>query len=195
MQGTCPTCGKAQEEMFEIMEFPMPSPFSQEEEMELAMELLSVTSEEELDQFLGKLFKGAWKGIKKVGKAIGKVARPLGKVLRGVAKVALPFVGKALGTFIPIPGVGTAVGGMLGRAVASALEAETEGMEEAEAELEMARRFVRIAGTAAQQAAMAPGVDPQVAVKQAVTDALAAHLPRRQRSRARRSAGAWASRP
>ena len=53
---------------------------SEEEEVELALELLSVSSEAELDQFLGKLMKGAWKGIKKVGAVVGKVAKPLGGV-------------------------------------------------------------------------------------------------------------------
>lgn len=193
-QDTCPTCGKEQEAAFEIMEFSMPGPFSQEQESALAMELLSVASEEELDQFLGKVFKGAWKGLKKAGSALRKVAGPLGGILKGVAKTALPFVGGALGSFIPIPGVGTAVGSMLGRAAASALEAETQGMDEAEAELEMARRFVRIAGAAAQQAAAAGG-DPGQAARQAVADALGAHLPRRQRSRARRGAGQRMGRP
>lgn len=154
------------------------SPFSEAEENELALELLSVASEEELDQFLGKLFKGAWKGIRKVGSAVGKIAKPLGGVLKGLAKKALPFVGGALGSFIPIPGVGTAVGTALGSAVSSALEAEFSGLEAEEQEFEMAKRFVRIAGTAAQQAAQAsPGADPQAAVRSAVMGAAKRHLP------------------
>lgn len=43
------------------------SPFSEVEEMELASELLAVSSEAELDQFLGDLFKKAVKGIRKAG--------------------------------------------------------------------------------------------------------------------------------
>jgi hypothetical protein len=42
-------------------------PFSEAEEIALAAELLSVSSEAELEQFLGKLFNG----IKKVGSFIG----------------------------------------------------------------------------------------------------------------------------
>lgn len=187
----CPTCGRQQEgEAFEVMEFAAPGPFSEEQEMELAMELLNVSSEEELDQFLGNVFKSAWKGIKKAGSAVSKVAGPLGSVLKGVAKTALPFVGGALGSMIPIPGVGTAIGSMAGRALASALEAETEGMDEQEADMELARRFVRIAGTAAQQAVAGGARDPREAVRQAVSDAVGAHLPRRARSAARRS-GSW----
>jgi hypothetical protein len=159
------------------------SPFDESEEAELAMELLAVASEAELDQFLGKLIKGAWKGVKKVGKAIAPLARPLGGALRGLAKTALPFVGGALGSFIPIPGVGTAIGTAVGSAVGSALEMEFTSMETEEREFEMARRFVRIAGTAAQQAAQAAARlggsgNPTTAVRDALQAAARAHLPR-----------------
>src|SRR5262249_17289427 len=98
------------------------SPFSEAEETELAYELLGVSSEEELDQFLGKLFKGVVRGIGKVASFAGKALRPLGGILKGIAKKALPFVGGALGSLIPIPGVGTAVGSALGGALSKALE-------------------------------------------------------------------------
>jgi len=147
------------------------SPFSEGEEMELAAELLEVSSEAEIDQFLGKIFK-------KVGRFVRHVARPLGGVLKGIAKKALPFVGGALGSFIPIPGVGTAVGTALGSAVGNALEVELEGMSFEDQEFEMARRFVRIAGTAAKQAAQAqPSADPQTVVKTAVMNATKQHVP------------------
>ena len=155
------------------------SPFSEAEETELAMELLSVASEEELDQFLGKLFKGAWKGLKKVGSVVGKIAKPLGGVLKGLAKKALPFIGGALGSLIPIPGVGTALGSALGSAVSKALEAEFSTLQSEEQQFESARRFVRIAGCAAQQAARAAdGADPQATVRKAVLDAARRHVPR-----------------
>jgi hypothetical protein len=153
-------------------------PITEAEEVELALELLSVSSEEELDQFLGKLFKSAWKGIKKVGSVVGKIARPLGKVLKSVAKKALPFVGGALGSFIPIPGVGTAVGSALGGALSKALELETGGMSPEDREFEMARRFVRVAATAARQAASAPpDMDEETAVNEAVLLGARQHLP------------------
>jgi hypothetical protein len=155
-------------------------PISEAEEEALALELLAVSSEEELDQFLGKLLKGAWKGIKKVGSVVGKVAGPLGGVLKAVAKKALPFVGGALGSFIPIPGVGTAVGSALGGAVAKALELETGGMDTEEGELEMARRFVRIATTAAQQLAASPADMDETVVNEAVVAAARQHLPQLQ---------------
>jgi uncharacterized protein (DUF697 family) len=184
----CGRCQSAAKAELELLEFPGYGPFEEAEEIGLAMELLAVASEEELDQFLGKMFK-------KVGRFVGKVARPLGGVLKGLAKKALPFVGSALGSFIPIPGVGTAIGGALGGALANALEMETAGLEGEERELEMARRFVRIAGSAAQQAALAgAGDDPQRAAQQAVSEAVRAHLPGIG-ALAPRATGSWRRQP
>jgi hypothetical protein len=155
------------------MEFPfeVAGPFSEQEETELALELLSVSSEAELEQFLGNVFKKAWQGIK-------QVARPLGGVLKGVAKAALPMVGGALGSFIPIPGVGTALGTALGGAISKALEMEINEMGELtqeDREFEMARRVVRIAGTAAKLAGDGDGT-PR-AVHCALMEAVRAHAP------------------
>jgi uncharacterized protein (DUF697 family) len=197
----CQKCRSGGSVGFEVLEFPMTqetygeleaenlfgeivgetygeSPFSEAEEMELAMELLSVSSEEELDQFLGKFLKRAWKGVKKVGAGIAKVARPF-------VKAALPLVGGALGSFIPIPGVGTAVGSALGGALGKALEMEFAGMELEDREFEMARRVVRIAGSAAQQAAQAaPNRNPQAAMQAAWMAAARRHVPQLAQGRA-----------
>ena len=168
------------------------SPLDEVEEMELAAELLTVSSEEEMDQFLGKLFKGAWRGLKKVGRFVGKVARPLGGILKGIAKKALPFVGGALGSFIPIPGVGTALGTALGGAASKLLEVDLEGMSPEDQEFELARRFVRLASSAAAQAANAPdGIDPNPVAVAAVQRA-ASQLSGNQGQRARRKrSGRW----
>jgi uncharacterized protein (DUF697 family) len=151
------------------------SPLTEAEEVELAMELMTVSSEAEMDQFLGKI----WKGIKKVGSFVGKRVLPvLGKALKSVAKKALPLVGGALGSFIPIPGVGTAIGSALGTAVSKALELEYGELNAEEAEFERARRFVRIAAAAAQQAASAPpSMDAEMAVNEALIAAARQHLP------------------
>ncbi|MDM0018914.1 hypothetical protein [Variovorax saccharolyticus] len=156
-----------------------PAPLSESEEVELAMELLGVTNEAEWEQFLGKLFKGIGRGLKKVGSFVGsKVLKPLGGALKGLAKKALPLVGGALGSFIPIPGVGTAIGSALGSAVSKALEMEFGELESEEAEFEIARRFVRVAASAAQQAgAAAPGTPPEAAVREALLAAARAHVP------------------
>jgi hypothetical protein len=155
----------------------LPSPLTEAEEVELATELLAVSTEAEMDQFLGNIFKGVWKGIKTVGSAVGKIARPLGGILKAVAKKALPFVGGALGSLIPIPGVGTAVGSALGGALGKALELEYAELDSEEAEFEMARRFVRIAATAAQRAALAPATaDVESVVNDALVAAARKHL-------------------
>jgi hypothetical protein len=183
----CRVAAQAEGEL-EVLEFAEHGPFSEAEEVALAMELLSVASEEELDRFLGGVFK-------KIGKFVGKVAKPLGGALKGLAKTALPFVGKALGSFIPIPGVGTAIGGALGGALAKALEMETMGMQGEDREFEMARRFVRIAGSAAQQAAQAsPAQDPRRTAQVALNDAMRAHVPRMGQGGSG-NAGTWRRRP
>ena len=153
------------------------SPFSEAEEMELATELLSISSDAELDQFLGKLFKRAWRGLRKVGKFVGRAVRPLGGLLKGVAKKLLPVAAGAAGTFFGGP-VGGALGAKLGSMASSALEMEMEGMDMEDQEFETARRFVRIVGSAAQKAARAhPAMDPQTAAKKAVIAAVKQHVP------------------
>jgi uncharacterized protein (DUF697 family) len=165
--------------------------FDEMEEMELAAELLGVTDEAELDQFLGKLFK-------KVGGAVGKfvkspVGRTLGKVLKGVAKKALPVVGGALGSFVP--GVGTAIGTTLGKAASNLFEVELEGLSPEDQEFEVARRFVQLAGAAAKNAALAPPTaNPQAAAKMALTAAAKKHAPGLLRGGAASSSTAAAGR-
>lgn len=146
------------------------SPFNEFEESELAEELLNVQSEEELEQFLGSLVKKAWRGVKKFAKS--NVGKALGSVLKTVAKKALPVVGGALGSFIPVPGVGTMVGRTAGTALSNLFEAELEGLDEQEREFEVARRIVRLAGASAVQAAKAsPQMNPRMVAHDAVARA------------------------
>ena len=183
LECACAQCRQRSGAAFEVLEFGQdwpgkgsaPAVFSEEEELQLAMELLDVASEEELEQFLGNVFKSVWKGVKKVGATIAKVAKPLGGALKAVAKTALPFVGGALGSMIPIPGVGTALGSALGRAASNALELEMAAEAPADRELALARRFVRIAGQAARLAADGDG--SARAVESALTRALHQQLP------------------
>ena len=114
--------------------------------------------------------KKAWRGVKKFAKS--GVGRALGGALKGIAKKALPVVGGALGSFIPIPGVGTMIGRAAGTAAANLFEVDLEGIEPEEQEFEVAKRFVRLAGTAAAKAAQAgPNVDPKTAVRTALAAA------------------------
>ena len=141
------------------------------DEAELAAELLTVSSEAELDQFFGKLFKTVSKGVSTLAKSpVGKI---VGGALKQAAKSALPSVGAALGSMIPIPGVGTALGGMAGKALASALEMETAGLSAEDSEFEMAKGIVRMAANAAQTAARAPaGSNPTAVANTAIRGAI-----------------------
>jgi hypothetical protein len=138
--------------------------------MELAAELLSLQGEEELEQFLGSLFK-------KIGGGLKKVFTPLGKILKPIAKMALPIAGKVAGSFFGGP-IGGALGGKLGSMASNLFEMEMEGMDPGQMEMEVARRVVRLAGAAAQNAAAAPSSAPPLAVaKKAVATAAQQHAP------------------
>ncbi|MGH3870629.1 MAG: hypothetical protein ACRDSR_03775 [Pseudonocardiaceae bacterium] len=145
------------------------------QEMELATELLEVSSEAELEQFLGKLIQGA---AKTVGGFIkSPVGQALGGALKSVAKTALPMAAGALGNLV-VPGVGGMVGAKLGSMASKLFELELEGMNEQEAELEVARRYVRFASTAARNAARAPsGAPPGAVARAAVVSAARRHAP------------------
>ncbi|KQY43854.1 hypothetical protein [Cellulomonas sp. Root137] len=159
--------------------------WSGESEDELVQELFEITSEDELDQFLGKLVKGAGKFLKSgVGKAVTGV-------LKKVAKTALPMVGGALGSLVA-PGIGTAIGGKLGSMASSLLEAEeAEVLGEEEAEYEAARRFVQFGRATARYAAAAPSsLPPQVVARSSAVSAARRYAP----SLLRPSTPGWRSR-
>lgn len=151
------------------------SPFSEAEEMELAAELLSISNEEELDQFIGKL-------LKKAGRAAGKFIRsPLGKqlggIIKGAAKTALPMIGSAVGNMI-VPGVGGMVGGKLASSAGSMLGLELEGLSQEDQEFEIARQIVRFGGAAASNAAeIEPTAPPRQAAQTAAVTAAQQYAP------------------
>ena len=149
--------------------------FSEEEEMELASELLAVTDEAELDQFLGKLIKKGFRRVKKFAKS--STGRALKRALRKIAKRALPLAGRAAGTFFGGP-----AGGAIGRRLASSagriFGLELEGLSPEDQEFEVAKRVVRLAGSAAKKAAKLPAkTSPNMAAKIAVISAAKKHAP------------------
>lgn len=151
------------------------SPLSEAQEMELTAELMEISSEAELEEFLGNLFKGVAKGVGGIIRS--PVGQALGGALKGVAKAALPAVGGALGSMVA-PGIGTAIGGQLGSMASSLFELETAGMTQEQAQFEVARRYVRLASSAARQAAVAPrNVPPARVVRVALTQAARQHAP------------------
>ena len=147
--------------------------FSEAEAMELAAELLEVTTEQELDRFLGGL-------IKKAGQAVGQfvkspVGQQLGGLLKGAAKKALPMVGSAIGGYF-----GGQSGAQMGSQAASAagriFGLELEGLSQEDQEYEAAKSFVRFAGEAVKNAAAAPPTANPKAIAQSAALAAARQL-------------------
>ncbi|MDD1605283.1 MAG: hypothetical protein LUO95_00445 [Methylococcaceae bacterium] len=143
--------------------------FSEAEAMELAAELLEVSSEAELDQFLGDL-------IKKAGRAVGQfvkspVGRQLGGLLKGAIKKTLPMVGSAVGGYFGGP-AGANVGNQVASTAGRIFGLELEGLSLEDQEYEAAKSFVQFAGEAAKNAASAPLIDdPRTIAQQAATAA------------------------
>ncbi|WP_212003856.1 hypothetical protein [Chitinophaga sp. HK235] len=145
-------------------------------ELELATELLGVSNEQEMEQFLGKL-------ISKAGRGLASFARsPIGKGLLGglktIAKKALPIAGGALGNFL-VPGLGGAIGSKLGSAASNLFELELEGLSNEDREFEVARRYVRFATDATRRAATAAnaGQAPGSVINGALKQAAYNHAP------------------
>lgn len=128
----------------------MESPLNESEELQLAHELMEVMNEAELEQFLGNLVRRASRHVR--GFINSQTGQALGGILKNVARTALPMVGSVVGT--AIPGVGTAFGSGLGRMAAQMFEYEGEGGDRELQELEISRRFVRLAAASARNAAL-----------------------------------------
>lgn len=155
-------------------DFEYAGTFDEAEEMELAAELLAATGEAELDQFLGTL-------LRKAGRAAGRVidsstGRALGGMLKGAAKKALPYLGRTLGSYFGGP-VGADAGADLANRAGRIFDLELEGLSPEDKEFEVARRFVRFAGNAAQHAAQSPSDSPQAAAHNATVAAARQHAP------------------
>jgi hypothetical protein len=152
----------------ESFEFSSETVFNEAQELELAAELLEVSSEEELDHFLGDL-------IKKAGQAVGSfvnspTGQAIGGLLKGAAKKVLPAAGQAIGGYFG-GSTGANIGGQIGQAASGLFEHEDR-------ELDTAKSFVRMAGDAVKNATTAPqGSNPRAVATAAVTQAAQAHLP------------------
>lgn len=148
-----------------------------ESELALASELLEITTEAELDRFLGKLVSGAISAVR--GFAGSDAGRAVGGVLKSAAKQALPQLGRVVGDAVS-PGRGGGIGQRAGQWAAGRLELglQTEGLSAEDEEYEVARAFVRFADETARRAAQAPPtMPPQVAAQRAAVAAAQRHLP------------------
>ena len=122
--------------------------FSEMETMELASELLGVSGEAEMEQFLGSL-------ISKAGNALGGLIRSadgqtLVRSLKTAAGKLLPQVGAALGGAIGGP-QGARLGSQAASLAGNAFGLELEGLSNEDREFEVAKRFVDFAGEAVKQ--------------------------------------------
>jgi uncharacterized protein (DUF697 family) len=162
-------------EMFESEQFEWSGETSGEvlgegELMELAAELLEVRDEQELDRFLGDVFK---KVKAFAGSSAGKA---VGGMLKGVLKKALPIAGGVAGTFFGGP-VGASIGSKLGSMASNLFEMELEGLSQEDREFEAAKQFVRFATEAVQNASSAPGGNPVAVARSAIAAAAQNHAP------------------
>jgi len=150
--------------------------FHETMEMELASELLTVSNEQEMQQFLGKLIKRAAGAVSNFAKS--SAGKAIGGFLKSAAKKALPWAGRALGTAFGGP-LGGVIGGKLGGMASNLFELELEGLSNEDKEFEIARAYVRFAGDAVRRAARDPRYryNPRVAIRNAVTNSARRHAP------------------
>lgn len=154
--------------------------FSESTQMELASELLNVSNEAEMEQFLGDLFKKAVGSANKFLRS--KTGRAIGGMLKGIAKKALPIAGRvggaALAGFGVPPQIGVMAGGALGDAASGMFELEMEGLSQEDREFETAKAFVRLAGNAARQGASTPSAaNPTQAARQVMINSSRRYAP------------------
>ncbi|MGY3090368.1 uncharacterized protein (DUF697 family) [Hymenobacter sp. UYAg731] len=167
------TSGETQGESFE-----MSGEMNETLEMEFAHELLEVSNEQELNQFLGSFLKKAAGAVGNFAKS--SVGRTIGGVLKSVAKKVIPIAGGALGTFVGGP-LGGMVGSKLGSMASNLFELELEGLSPEDQEFETARAFVRFANAAVNRAATLQnqrrGMPTSAVVRQALANAATQHAP------------------
>jgi hypothetical protein len=149
---------------------------SEDEELALAAELMDVRSEEEMEQFLGKLFRKVASGATNFLRS--PAGQRLGNVLRQVAsKYVFPMGASAIGGLVGGP-PGAMIGGQLAGPAAQAMGLEVGGLSEDEAQFSIGRQFIRLAYDAARRAAAAnPQLDPNQIVRFAVTQAARRFAP------------------
>ncbi|MEM9922052.1 MAG: hypothetical protein AAF990_28365 [Bacteroidota bacterium] len=188
------------EEYYEMGDYNM----GEEEEAELAFELLAVKSDEEMDEFFRKLVRRAGRGVRRFGRrarkfARSRVGRAIRSRLRGFAKRMLPIAGRVAGGYFGGP-VGAKIGGGLGSYATRFFEMEMEGLSPEDQEFEIAKRFVRFGSSAARNVLknanrMAPGKAIKVgfhkAARQHAPGLLKPQSRQKPSSRGRRKSGRW----
>lgn len=172
------------------------------EELELASELLEVSSDEELEQFLGGLISRATRDVTNF--VHSKTGRALGHMLGGAFKKLEPIALNALNSFATSRAARIGAGGgggsgasglasiatdaaedaadaaemQLGPDIGQMLGLELEGLSPEDRDFEVCRQLVRLASSAAQQASLAPSqADPDAVAQQAIMAAASDYAP------------------
>ncbi|WP_433968355.1 peptidoglycan-binding domain-containing protein [Tunturiibacter gelidiferens] len=145
------------------------------QEIALAAELSGITSEQELEQFLGDLIQDIGRSVK--GFANSPAGQTVGGILKSAAKQILPIAGKAVGNYFG-GSSGAGVGSQLGSAAAQLFGLEVGEMSQEDREFETARKFVRFARHAVKRAVDADDdLPPFERGKQAVVEASRQYAP------------------
>jgi hypothetical protein len=145
------------------------------DEMQLASELLEITDDEELEQFLGSLVKRASRSVGHFPRS--NAGRTLGGLLKKTAKKALPGVGSAIGGYFG-GSAGAKIGSQLASSAGRIFGLELEGMSPEDQEFEAALRVIRLSKSAANQLARQPqSSNPVKAAKAALLAASKRHAP------------------
>ncbi|MBV6443602.1 MAG: hypothetical protein DYG98_18705 [Haliscomenobacteraceae bacterium CHB4] len=115
-------------------------------EEELAEELLGIQNEQELEYFLGDLFKKATKGAKALyNSSLGQqIKNQAVSGLKSLGKRALPGLGSKVGGRI-FGSTGARYGRQLGNMAARGLDLEFEAASPTDRRFEGAKRFIRVA--------------------------------------------------
>jgi hypothetical protein len=145
--------------------------FEEEEELNLASELMEVSSERDLDRYVDRLVGRA---LEATGTDLPEpVERDLGGFFKKLAKAVVPVIGGGLGFLAGGP-PGAALGSALASTAGHALGLELEGLSPEDAEFEASRQFVRFAGAAVSNAR---GAGSTRQARDAVLQAARAHAP------------------
>ena len=162
----------------------MTGELGENEVMELAAEFLELETEQELEQFLGNIFRqvgriaglpeGLTQGsLKDILKNLARKALPM---VKQVAGAAIPKLGSAVGGMFGGP-AGAAIGGKLASSAASIFGLEFEGMSLEDREFQGAQQVVKLAESAIKQAAQAGPQAGKQAIIDAVTSAASQYMP------------------
>lgn len=164
--------------------------WDEEDELGLATELMDVSDDEELDEFLGSLIKkvgGAAKRIFRRGRKVTRspLVRKQWKAHQKRKKMLLPIFKKIFGNYF---------GGGGGSMGSSFFEVNLDGLSPDEQRYEVAKKSTKFMSAALKHLPKNPNIPAKVAVKRALKKAASSHMPqllRSARKKQRRKLRRW----